>query len=174
MTCAHQMMCSTTHVKQSAWSITKRRYCDTVTLQHIENRAAEARHHLRYISHYSYSRSTSQITQGTTMIHYQLQSCNLAECAFTSFCSSVIRWGGDTPRMPRKCKATSQCMKLLTASALKIQITVWKVVHMCNWRKTVSLQLLYLQVFTGLLDPKYNSHSWTSLSLCMYHYKGDT
>lgn len=66
---------------------------------------------------------------------------------------------GGTPRLPSKCKATSQCMKLLTASAVKIQITVRKVAHMRNWTKAVSLQLLYLQVFTGLLDPRYNSHS---------------
>jgi hypothetical protein len=87
-------MCSTTHVKQSAWSITKCGYSDTVTLQHIENRAAEARNHLRYISHNSHSRSASPIVQGTTMIHYQLQSGTLA---FTSVCSSMRRWrGGDS------------------------------------------------------------------------------
>ena len=85
LTEVHKMMCSATHGKQFAWSITKCGRSETITLQYIQNRAVEAWNHRLDTGHSSHSRNASPIMQGTTMIHYQLQSCNLAACNFYFF-----------------------------------------------------------------------------------------
>jgi hypothetical protein len=142
--------CSLTYAKQQAWSTLTCTGWTEDTQNDVFSHPWEkicTNHHKMWVLWYSNTTDASPIMQGTMMIHHQLQSCNLAACSFTSFCSSTIRWMVGTPWMSRQCKATSQCMKLLTVSALKFQITVLQVAHMCNWRKTVSLRLLYLQVF---------------------------